>query len=162
LLLVTFASTALLPAQSGPKSTPRHGSTPAAYQSLMDLVPYRGIGEPEDVARAAGWLASDDSNYVVGATLFVDGGMTPPALRQQKCYPKGSLPQLRCYRHRMLVTPPCVTRSGLLSPVAGRTAAKREKDRKRRLVTSSMRHSVTELHEATRGMTLYRGFATGG
>jgi glucose 1-dehydrogenase len=51
-------------------------STPAAYQSLMDLVPYRGIGEPEDVARAAVWLASDDSNHVVGATLFVDGGMT--------------------------------------------------------------------------------------
>jgi glucose 1-dehydrogenase len=51
-------------------------STPAAYQSLMELVPYRRIGEPEDIARAAVWLASDDSDYVVGATLFVDGGMT--------------------------------------------------------------------------------------
>jgi glucose 1-dehydrogenase len=51
-------------------------STPAAYSSLMELVPYRRIGEPEDIARAAVWLASDDSDYVVGTTLFVDGGMT--------------------------------------------------------------------------------------
>jgi glucose 1-dehydrogenase len=51
-------------------------STPAAYKSLMELVPYRRIGEPEDIGRAAVWLASDDSDYVVGATLFVDGGMT--------------------------------------------------------------------------------------
>jgi glucose 1-dehydrogenase len=51
-------------------------STPDAYQRLMELVPYRRIGEPEDIARAAVWLASDDSDYVVGATLFVDGGMT--------------------------------------------------------------------------------------
>jgi len=47
-----------------------------AYQSLMTLVPYKRIGEPIDIARAAVWLASDDSDYVVGATLFVDGGMT--------------------------------------------------------------------------------------
>jgi glucose 1-dehydrogenase len=51
-------------------------ATPEAYSSLMDLVPYKRIGEPEDIARAAVWLASDDSDYVVGATLFVDGGMT--------------------------------------------------------------------------------------
>jgi glucose 1-dehydrogenase len=50
--------------------------TPQAYQSLMTLIPYRRIGEPIDIARAAVWLASDDSDYVVGATLFVDGGMT--------------------------------------------------------------------------------------
>jgi len=50
--------------------------TPQAYASLMELVPYRRIGEPEDIARAAVWLASDDSDYVVGTTLFVDGGMT--------------------------------------------------------------------------------------
>ena len=50
--------------------------TPAAYARLMELVPYRRIGEPEDIARSAVWLASDDSDYVVGATLFVDGGMT--------------------------------------------------------------------------------------
>ena len=51
-------------------------STPKAYDALMRLVPYKRIGEPEDVARAAVWLASDDSDYVNGVTLFVDGGMT--------------------------------------------------------------------------------------
>jgi glucose 1-dehydrogenase len=50
--------------------------TKQAYDSLMTLVPYGRIGEPEDIARAAVWLASDDSDYVVGTTLFVDGGMT--------------------------------------------------------------------------------------
>jgi glucose 1-dehydrogenase len=51
-------------------------NTPEAYQQLMTLVPYGRIGEPEDIARAAVWLASDQSDYVVGTTLFVDGGMT--------------------------------------------------------------------------------------
>ena len=51
-------------------------NTKEAYDSLMTLVPYGRIGEPDDIARAAVWLASDDSDYVVGATLFVDGGMT--------------------------------------------------------------------------------------
>ena len=51
-------------------------NSPDAYQALMKLVPYGRIGEPEDIARAAVWLASDQSDYVVGTTLFVDGGMT--------------------------------------------------------------------------------------
>lgn len=51
-------------------------STPDAYRSLMTLVPYKRIGEPEDVARTAVWLASDESDYLVGTTVFVDGGMT--------------------------------------------------------------------------------------
>ena len=42
----------------------------------MTLVPYKRIGEPDDIARAAVWLASDAADYVTGATLFVDGGMT--------------------------------------------------------------------------------------
>ncbi|MDB5607924.1 MAG: glucose 1-dehydrogenase [Bradyrhizobium sp.] len=50
--------------------------TKEAYDALMTLVPYGRIGEPEDIARAAVWLASDHSDYVVGTTLFVDGGMT--------------------------------------------------------------------------------------
>jgi glucose 1-dehydrogenase len=50
--------------------------TPEAYAELMKLVPYARIGEPEDIARAAVWLASDESDYVVGTTLYVDGGMT--------------------------------------------------------------------------------------
>lgn len=51
-------------------------STPAAYEELMRLVPYQRIGEPEDIARACAWLASDASDYVTGATIYVDGGMT--------------------------------------------------------------------------------------
>jgi glucose 1-dehydrogenase len=50
--------------------------TPEAYRELMKLVPYKRIGEPDDIGRAAVWLASDDSDYVTGATLYVDGGMT--------------------------------------------------------------------------------------
>lgn len=50
--------------------------TPEAYAALMKLVPYKRIGEPEDIGRAAVWLASDASDYVVGTSLFVDGGMT--------------------------------------------------------------------------------------
>jgi glucose 1-dehydrogenase len=50
--------------------------TDAAYASLMTLVPYKRIGEPDDIAQAAVWLASDAADYVTGATLFVDGGMT--------------------------------------------------------------------------------------
>jgi glucose 1-dehydrogenase len=49
--------------------------TTQAYSNLMTLVPYKRIGEPIDIARAAVWLSSDDSDYVVGATLFIDGGM---------------------------------------------------------------------------------------
>jgi glucose 1-dehydrogenase len=50
--------------------------TPEAYDKLMALVPYKRIGEPEDIARAAVWLASDNADYVNGISLFVDGGMT--------------------------------------------------------------------------------------
>jgi glucose 1-dehydrogenase len=50
--------------------------TPQAYDKLMELVPYNRIGEPEDIARAAVWLASDHADYVNGISLFVDGGMT--------------------------------------------------------------------------------------
>lgn len=50
--------------------------TAEAYDKLMELIPYRRIGEPEDVARTVAWLASDHADYVNGASLFVDGGMT--------------------------------------------------------------------------------------
>jgi NAD(P)-dependent dehydrogenase (short-subunit alcohol dehydrogenase family) len=50
--------------------------TEQAYDALMQLVPYGRIGEPDDIGRATVWLASDQADYVVGATLFVDGGMT--------------------------------------------------------------------------------------
>lgn len=50
--------------------------SPTRYRSLMTLVPYKRIGEPDDIAQAVAWLASDSADYVTGATLFVDGGMT--------------------------------------------------------------------------------------
>jgi glucose 1-dehydrogenase len=50
--------------------------TPEAYADLMRLIPYKRIGEPEDIARAAVWLASDEADYLTGTTLYVDGGMT--------------------------------------------------------------------------------------
>lgn len=50
--------------------------TDTAYDALMGLIPYKRIGEPEDIARAAVWLASDDADYANGISLFVDGGMT--------------------------------------------------------------------------------------
>ncbi len=51
-------------------------NTPEAYADLMRLVPYKRIGEVDDIARAAVWLASDNSDYITGASLYVDGGMT--------------------------------------------------------------------------------------
>ncbi len=44
-------------------------------RKLLTLIPYGRIGEPEDVARAVAWLASDEADYVTGVTLYVDGGM---------------------------------------------------------------------------------------
>jgi glucose 1-dehydrogenase len=49
--------------------------TPEAYNQLLKLIPAKRIGESEDIGGAAVWLASDDSEYVNGITLFVDGGM---------------------------------------------------------------------------------------
>jgi glucose 1-dehydrogenase len=51
-------------------------ATPEAEAQLLKLIPYGRVGEPEDIARCAVWLASDDADYVTGATLYVDGGMT--------------------------------------------------------------------------------------
>jgi glucose 1-dehydrogenase len=50
--------------------------TPEAYTDLLKLIPYKRIGEPEDIARLAVWLSSDEADYITGASLFVDGGMT--------------------------------------------------------------------------------------
>ncbi|MCT9007951.1 SDR family oxidoreductase [Streptomyces rhizosphaerihabitans] len=50
--------------------------TPEAEAELLKLIPYRRVGDPEDIAAAVTVLASDLMDYVVGTTLFVDGGMT--------------------------------------------------------------------------------------
>ena len=51
-------------------------NTPEAYNSLMNLIPYNRIGVPEDIGKLAVFLASDDSDYITGASIFIDGGMT--------------------------------------------------------------------------------------
>ncbi len=50
--------------------------TPEAEAKLLTLIPYNRVGVPEDIGRAAVWLASDEADYITGTTLFVDGGMT--------------------------------------------------------------------------------------
>ena len=47
-----------------------------AYHELMTLIPYRRIGEPNEIGRLAVFLASDYADYIMGASIFVDGGMT--------------------------------------------------------------------------------------
>ncbi len=51
-------------------------NTPEAYAGLLTLIPYKRIGEPEDIGRVAAFLASDLADYINGASIFVDGGMT--------------------------------------------------------------------------------------
>jgi len=51
-------------------------STPEALSELLTLIPYGRVGEPDDIGRAAVWLASDASDYVNGTSLYIDGGMT--------------------------------------------------------------------------------------
>ena len=53
--------------------------SPEALEKLNKLIPYKRIGKPSDIGSAAAWLASDESDYINGTTIFVDGGMT--------CYP---------------------------------------------------------------------------
>ena len=50
--------------------------TPEAYNELMKLIPYKRIGEVEDIGRAAAWLASDYADYINGTSIYIDGGMT--------------------------------------------------------------------------------------
>ncbi|MFI6003114.1 SDR family oxidoreductase [Streptomyces sp. NPDC051366] len=50
--------------------------TPEAEADLLRLIPYRRVGDPEDIANAVTLLASDLLDYVVGTTIYVDGGMT--------------------------------------------------------------------------------------
>jgi glucose 1-dehydrogenase len=49
--------------------------TPESEAALLKLIPYKRVGEPEDIGKVAVWLASDESDYVTGTTIFADGGM---------------------------------------------------------------------------------------
>ena len=50
--------------------------TPEALEKLLTLIPYQRIGQPEDIGKLCAWLASDESDYITGTTVFIDGGMT--------------------------------------------------------------------------------------
>jgi glucose 1-dehydrogenase len=52
-------------------------TSPEIFNStLLKLIPSKRIGDPEDVSRVAVWLASDESDYIQGTTIYIDGGMT--------------------------------------------------------------------------------------
>jgi len=51
-------------------------NSPKTLNSLMSLIPYNRIGQPEDIGNLAVFLASDLSDYITGASIFIDGGMT--------------------------------------------------------------------------------------
>jgi glucose 1-dehydrogenase len=48
---------------------------PAKRREQEDQIPWGRLGEPEEIAAAISWLASDEAEYVTGESLFVDGGM---------------------------------------------------------------------------------------
>ena len=51
-------------------------SDPKSLQDLLEKIPLKRIGEPEEIARMVVVLASEVASYVTGRTIFVDGGMT--------------------------------------------------------------------------------------
>lgn len=50
-------------------------ATPDAEKTLLKLIPYGRVGETSDIGSVCAWLASDESDYIQGQTIFVDGGM---------------------------------------------------------------------------------------
>ena len=65
----------LAPGYVETKLTQRALRFPAMRQALIDKTPMGRFGLPEEMAKAALFLASDDASYVTGAELAVDGGM---------------------------------------------------------------------------------------
>ncbi|MGI4744140.1 MAG: SDR family oxidoreductase [Janthinobacterium lividum] len=51
-------------------------STPEAEAKLLELIPYKRVGDPADIGNLAAWLVSDEADYITGQTIFMDGGMT--------------------------------------------------------------------------------------
>ena len=49
---------------------------PEQREEVLKEIPLGRWGEVSDVARVVAWAASEEAGYVVGSTIFVDGGMT--------------------------------------------------------------------------------------
>ncbi len=58
------------------RSIERHADSAAYQQMILDETPLHRIGQPEEIARVALFLLSDDSSYMTGSTVVVDGGAT--------------------------------------------------------------------------------------
>lgn len=54
----------------------KHLTDPARLGRLLERIPAKRVGEPDDIVGAAVFLGSCESDYVTGATLYVDGGLT--------------------------------------------------------------------------------------
>jgi glucose 1-dehydrogenase len=52
-----------------------HLEQPARRERLLAQIPLQRVGDPEDIAGAAIYLASKESDYVTGTTIYVDGGL---------------------------------------------------------------------------------------
>jgi glucose 1-dehydrogenase len=50
-------------------------ANPELYKELLDEIPLHRMGQPDEVAEMAIYLASDASSYVTGSTFFIDGGL---------------------------------------------------------------------------------------
>ncbi|MBC5991260.1 glucose 1-dehydrogenase [Pontibacter cellulosilyticus] len=50
--------------------------TKEGREKMLKQIPYGRIGEPEDIAKVATWLVTDEADYITGTTIYVDGGMT--------------------------------------------------------------------------------------
>lgn len=48
----------------------------ASFNALMTLIPYNRIGKAEDIGNLAVFLSSDFSDYITGASIYIDGGMS--------------------------------------------------------------------------------------
>ena len=60
----------------GPIETPMFYSMPQQLQKAMASIPIKRLGQPEDIAAAVFFLASDDSSFITGHLLMVDGGQS--------------------------------------------------------------------------------------
>ena len=67
---------ALSPAYMNTGMLDRTKSIPGLYQTQLDMTPMSRYGEPEEFARTAIFLASEESSYITGLNLLLDGGYT--------------------------------------------------------------------------------------